>query len=76
MELHGDGCVGDLLCEPSSMDFGTVIIGTSSSCKLTLTNPSLCNLHYKLYTEQARCEDMEEEWRTTSLNTGTTHGTE
>ena len=78
MELHGEGCLGDLLCEPSDVDFGTVVIGTSSSHKLTLTNPSLCNLHYQLYMERTRCEDVEEgeEGRTTSLNTDTTHGTE
>ena len=78
MELHGEGCVGDLLCEPGDVDFGTVIIGTSSSHKLSLTNPSLCNLQYQLFTEKAHWEDLEgeEEGRTTSLRTDTAHGTE
>ena len=77
MELNGEGCVGDLLCEPGDVDFGTVIIGTSSSHKLSLTNPSPCNLHYQLFTEKAHWEDLEgEEGRTTSLRTDTAHGTE
>ena len=74
LELHGEGCLGDLLCEPARVDFGTVIIGTSSSHKLTLTNPSLCNLHYKLYTEQVHSKEKEDEGRATSFSTGTTHG--
>lgn len=39
-------------CNPSSLDCGTVIIGTSQSHILTLTNPTLSTLYYRLHVDK------------------------
>ena len=70
LELHGEGCVGKITCDSVCVDFGTVVIGTSSSRKLVLTNPSLCNLQYQLFTEQT----LKEEGRVTAIKMDTSHG--
>ena len=39
-------------CTPSHVDCGTVVIGSAQCHALTLSNPSLCDLHYQLSVEQ------------------------
>ena len=55
-------------CNPSSLDCGTVIIGTSQSHILTLTNPTLSTLYYHLHV------DKEEEGERGRPVTGSSQG--
>ena len=68
--LHGQGCLGELSCEPGDVDFGTTVIGTSASHKLTLTNPAPCNIHYQLTTEEV----VQQDGRSTRRAPGSSHG--
>ncbi|OWF45565.1 hypothetical protein KP79_PYT24425 [Mizuhopecten yessoensis] len=48
----GEGTVGDVKAEQSYLDFGDVVVGSSASKTIVITNDSSCSLHYKLFIDQ------------------------
>ncbi|XP_078326129.1 cilia- and flagella-associated protein 65-like isoform X1 [Crassostrea virginica] len=49
----GEGSIGDIRCDNSYIDFGDVVVGSSTSKMISITNNSTCSLHYSLIIDQA-----------------------
>ncbi|KAK3591649.1 hypothetical protein CHS0354_040559 [Potamilus streckersoni] len=48
----GEGTIGEIKADQSYLDFGDVVVGSSSSKHITFMNNSTCSLHYKLSIDQ------------------------
>lgn len=52
VRVIGEGSVGEVVCLEESVNFGDIVVGSSSSRDLTIHNNSDCSLHYNLLIDQ------------------------
>lgn len=52
VRVIGEGSVGEIVCLEESIDFGDIVVGSSTSKELTIHNNSDCSLHYNLLIDQ------------------------